>query len=64
VSVTEVGVVNTRYGVSQPVASRRLNAGWLKAKFYYASWFEAGRRPASNLSATIFEPASVMEFGF
>jgi len=24
VSVTEVGVVDTRYGVSQPVASRRL----------------------------------------
>jgi len=29
VSVTEVGVVHTRYGVSQPVASCRLNAGWL-----------------------------------
>jgi len=29
VSVTEVGVVDTPYGVSQPVASRRLNAGWL-----------------------------------
>jgi len=29
VSVTEVGVVDTRYGVSQPVASRRLNAVWL-----------------------------------
>ena len=28
-SVTEVGVVDTCYGVSQPVASRRLNAGWL-----------------------------------
>jgi len=28
------------------------------------SWFEAGRRPASNLSATSFEPARVMEFGF
>jgi len=27
-------------------------------------WFDAGRRPASNLSATNFEPASVMEFGF
>jgi len=24
-----LGVVNTRYDVSQPVASRRLNAGWL-----------------------------------
>ena len=31
---------------------------------YYASWFEAGRRPASNLSATSFESASVMEIGF
>ena len=30
----------------------------IKAKFHYASWFEAGRRPASNLSATSFEPAS------
>ena len=29
VSVTEVGVVDTRYGVSQPDVSRRLNAGWL-----------------------------------
>jgi len=28
------------------------------------SWFEAGRRPASNLSATSFEPDSVMEFSF
>jgi len=29
VPVTEVGVVDTGYGVSQLVASRRLNAGWL-----------------------------------
>ena len=29
----------------------------LKAKFHYASWFEAGRR-------TSFEPASVTEFGY
>jgi len=47
----------------------------VKAKFHYASrfeaglklvadMFEAGRRLASNLSATSFEPASVMEFGF
>jgi len=36
----------------------------LKAKFHYASCLEAGRRPASNLSATSFEAASVMEFGF
>ena len=28
-----------------------------------AERFEAGRRPASNLSATSFEPDSVMEFG-
>jgi len=64
-----------------------------KAKFHYASWFEAGSKlvadsfeikfhyaiwfgaasklvadrfeaPTSNLSATCFEPASVMEFGF
>jgi len=36
----------------------------LKAKFHYAIWFEAGRQPGSNLSATSFEPDSVMEFGF
>jgi len=47
----------------------------IKAKFHYASWFEAGlklvadrfeagRRPTSNLSATSFEPASIIEFGF
>jgi len=47
----------------------------VKTKFHYASWFEAGsklvadrfeacHRPASNLSATSFEPASVIEFGF
>jgi len=29
-----------------------------------ADRFEAGRRPASNPSATKFEPASVMEIGF
>jgi len=29
-----------------------------------ADRFEAGRRPVSNLSATSFEPASVMKFGF
>jgi len=28
VSVTEVGVVDTRYGVSQPVVSRRLIGGF------------------------------------
>jgi len=28
------------------------------------SRFEGDRRPASNLSATSFEPDSVMEFGF
>jgi len=31
---------------------------FVKAKFHYARWFEAGRRRASNLSATSFEPAS------
>ena len=35
-----------------------------KAKFHYASWFEAGRRQVQSWSATNFEPASVMEFGF
>jgi len=36
----------------------------IKAKFHYASWFETGRRQVRSLSATSFEPASVMEFGF
>jgi len=36
----------------------------LKVKFHYAIWFEAGQQPASNLSATSFKPASIMEFGF
>jgi len=31
---------------------------------FEAGPLEAGRRPASNLSATSFEPDSVMEFGF
>jgi len=46
-----------------------------KAKFHYASWFEADHRQVRSLSATSFEPvcdqlrisfepASVMEFGF
>ena len=47
----------------------------LKAKFHYASWFEAGCRQIWSWSATSFEhvcdqlwtsfkPASVMKFGF
>ena len=47
----------------------------VKAKFHYASCFEAasklvadrfeaGRRPSSNLSAISFKRASVMKFGF
>jgi len=47
----------------------------LKAKFHYASWFEAGRRqvrswsptsfdPVCNQLRTSFKPDSVMEFGF
>ena len=36
----------------------------LKAKFHCASWFEAGGRQVQSLTATSFEPASVMEFGF
>jgi len=35
----------------------------LKAKFHYASWFEARRRQIRSWSPTSFEPASVMEFG-
>jgi len=34
------------------------------SKLLVADRFEACRRPASNLSATSFQPASVMEFGF
>jgi len=30
----------------------------VKAKFHYASWFEAGRRQVRSWSATSFEPAS------
>ena len=57
-----------------------LHNSTVKAKFHYASWFDAGRRQVqsqiplrylvrswlqtgSNLSATSFEPDSVMEFG-
>ena len=48
----------------------------LKAKFRYASWFEAGSKlvadrfvavwfePVCDQLRTSFEPASVMEFGF
>jgi len=43
---------------------RPANGHLSRAKFHYASWFEVGRRPALNLSATSFEPDSVMEFGF
>ena len=57
------------------LADSKLVSDRFEAKFHYAIWFEAGsklvadrfeagRRPASNLSATSFEPASVMEFGF
>jgi len=58
---------NTR---AQSPAAHEWQLMTLKAKFHYASWFEAGsklvadrfeagRRQASNLSATSFEPASV-----
>ena len=54
--------------------SSTLGRQLLKAKFHYASWFEAGRRQVRSLSATNFEPVcdqlrtsfeldSVMEFG-
>ena len=45
------------YGIMQIFSVRIII---LKAKFHYASWFEAG----SKLVADRFEPASVMEFGF
>jgi len=40
----------------------------IKAKFHYASWFEAGSKLVADQFRTClrtsFEPASVMEFGF
>ena len=36
----------------------------VKAKFHYASWFEAGSELFRSWSPTSFEPDSVMEFGF
>jgi len=35
-----------------------------KAKFHYASWFEAGSKLVGDQLRTTFEAASVMEFGF
>jgi len=59
---------------SRDAAAAAETVALLKAKFHYATCFEAGsmlvadrfeagRRPASKLR-TSFEPASVMEFGF
>jgi len=36
----------------------------VKAKFHYASWFEADSKLVGDQLRTSFEPASVMEFGF
>jgi len=36
----------------------------VKAKFHYASWFEAGSKLVADQLRTSFEPASVMEFDF
>ena len=36
----------------------------VKAKFNYATWFEAGPRQVRSWSPTSFEPDGVMEFGF
>jgi len=39
--------------------------GSVKAKFHYASWFEAGSKlQVGDQLLTKFEPASIMEFGF
>jgi len=38
--------------------------GLFKAKFHYASWFEAGSKHVRSWSPTSFEADSVMEFGF
>jgi len=40
------------------LAGSKLVADKFEAKLHYAIWFEAGRR-----QVTIFEPASIMEFG-
>jgi len=45
------------------LAGSKLVADRFEAKFYYAIWFEAGRRPASNLLQTNFKPDGIMEFG-
>jgi len=36
----------------------------VKARFHYASWFEAGSKLVGDQLRTSFEPANVMEFGF
>jgi len=36
----------------------------IKAKFHYASWFEAGLKLVADQLRTSFEPTRVMEFGF
>jgi len=68
-----------RYSELKPnyitLAGSKLVADRFDAKFHYAIWFEAGRRPASNQLRTSLEsasnqlrtssePARVMEFGF
>jgi len=40
------------------------DVGSVKAKFHYASWFEADSKLVGDQLLTSFEPASVMEFGF
>jgi len=37
---------------------------FIKAKFHYASWFEAGSKLVGDHLRTSFKPDSVMEFGF
>jgi len=62
---------NRRSGVALAMHHRltwfiNLRAQGLKAKFHYASWFEAGSElvSASNQLRTSFEAGSVIEFGF
>jgi len=52
------------YFISLPGSNLKPNSITLAGSKLVADRFEAGRRPASNLSAISFEPASVMEFGF
>ena len=66
VGVVEVGVVRQpgAEGERYRCACLKPDSITLAGSKLVADRFEAGRRAASNLSATSFEPASIMGFGF